>query len=75
MVVVVGNTAVPLAVRHVPSTNNGGAGAGVLNYQDTAQVHPCSLILGVLPRKVLVSQYPHPSFNQTAVHLSETFTL
>ena len=26
--------------------------------RDTAQVHPCSLILGFLPRKVPVRQYP-----------------
>ena len=38
-----------------------------MSYRDTAQVHPCSLILGVLPRKVPVRQYPLPSFNPTAV--------
>ena len=35
-----------------------GALGRVLSYQDTAQVHPCSLFLDVLSRKVLVRQYP-----------------
>ena len=55
--------------------SSGGAAAGVLSYQDTPPVHPCRLFLDVLSRKVLVRQYPHPSFNQTAVHLSETTNL
>ena len=58
-----------------PELSSGGAGEGVLSYQDTPQVHPCRLFLDVLSRKVLVRQYPLPSFNQTAVHLSETTTL
>jgi hypothetical protein len=40
---------------------SGGAGEGVLSYQDTPQVNPCRLFLNVLSRTVLVIQYPSPA--------------
>ena len=46
-----------------------------MSYQDTPQVRPCRLFLDVLSRKVLVRQYPLPSFNLTVVRLSETTDL
>ena len=64
---------VPVVLTNV--LNGRGAGAGVLSYQDTPPVRPCSLFLDVLSRKVLVRLYPHSSFNFNVVHLSETNNL
>ena len=63
---------IPLA-RSEPCS--GGAGAGVLSYRDTLKHILWRSILGFLPRTVPVRQYPHPSFNLSAVHLSETINL
>ena len=73
-------TAAPLVSRPTyisacPELSSGGAGAGILSYQDSLKHILWRSILGFLPRTVLVRQYPHPSFSLTLVHLSETTTL